>query len=385
MAFTERDKRLPNELIGVEGVRRFHPRINPRLNPEDYRIVRNAAGFQFAVPRSETDGLHMQQRTDLATLDRRNTAQQSRIEAAYAQLGRQARTDAQTGSSALAALAQASTAGLSGLPLTGARSVAERDRAGQIGRAAAESATAANTMGVSRLNRLPTVIDAQGRTAIEQFAAQAQADRQSLLQRYREQNAAEAAQAQQLRAEQEAQQRQLALELRGQNLGLIGKQITGQASLQRAKIGAEQKALDRESRLRIEAARLEQQAALARENNQTKRAIALMNAAEKRRTAANKARNVSFKEGMKIARQLYNGSNPRQASKGDVSAGIADYEGQQIFSNQHSPTEIYQQLIATGFTRAQAGRIVKGVTGVNPKLSEQGFGSSLFTTPNLFR
>ena len=359
---------LPLDVIGDDSV--IGPyKAPPNVNPSEYEVLPTRDGRYVARPRTELTGLDPQQVADVRDFDARTTAQTSRIDQAYKAFADAARKDADAGAVRLGNLAQSAGAGFQGIPNpTRGRSMAEQQQTANNARAALQSAVAENTTAVSRANRLPTVAGAAGLSALERFSLARQDQRSDVLRSFRESNAELAARAAAARAEQEQFRQTLAAQLRGQDIGLIGQQISGQVDLAQSQITARGKAADRALEARKTAATLRQQAEIARANNQTARAKILSDRANKQAEIAARLEQSrrdklpSMAAALKEARSLAAGQNLRSATRADVLNGDAGDVGERIADNVYEPLEIYEYMRSQGFTDQQAIQIVRATT-----------------------
>lgn len=233
----------------------------PRLDPTRYEWTKNENGRWFARPRTELTGLNDQQTADIHAYDRQSADQAARISAAYQALGTQADATAAATQRSLTDLTAARGAGYAAADPTGA----------VLGQAARDSAAASTAPIIAGVGRTPTLARDAGQTSLDSWMAQRLADRTSTIAGYR--NAMQSA----------------ATAAREQNLKYLSDVAGNKTDLAKAQISADTATQDRSARLHIEAAKLEQQAQIARDRNQTQRAIALDKAAAAKRKDARAA------------------------------------------------------------------------------------------------
>jgi len=352
------NKLPPRDYVGSEGLIGSWKK-EPRLNPDQYEWQLNPENNRwFARPRTETTGLDFQQRADLSAFDRQTGAQSERIGEAYSNYATQASADRDAGAKAFGTLANLSASGytdatsgsapgpygaVQGRPL----SQAEQALPGVLAQGARESNAAAGAQSLFALSQIPTLARDAGVTAQSGYTATRQGQRSEFLSSARETAEIKAAALSKTHSD-----------LRAQNLSLLGKKIGAGTTLKTAKIRANTAKNDRAAKLGIEAAKLRNQAEIARERNLVSRANTLDNLAAKKEAAAKKAKKASLtpatqRAWTKRAREMWDGV-PRTTTDANGDS-VKEYV-------QYSSDEILRELMASGATRAQAIRIARLVT-----------------------
>lgn len=228
---TARNRLLPPELIGVEGVRGPFFGITPRLNPNDYIFHTNDRGRIFAEPITELTGLSPIARKQVGEYDRRTAAQVPQIQGAYTALQGELNANADAAKARLASLGSLIQGSA---PVQGAvQGVPDVDAQLAQARRAEQGAGAAVTVG--QMSALPQIAAQEGTRAVEDWNTTRGQGRTELVGGLQQQRAQAAA----AQAEAQMAQRELAAQLRGQDLQLLGTQISQQGGLQRALVQAE--------------------------------------------------------------------------------------------------------------------------------------------------
>lgn len=231
---TARDRLLPPELIGVQGVRgAFAPGFTPRLNPNDYVVHTNDRGRTFWEPITETTGLDPTSRAALRTFDTATAGQRPVIQGAYNDLQGALNTNADQSKARLASLGSSIQAS----PTVAGSQQAVPDANAQLAdaRRAEMAGQAAVTVGLE--SALPQIAATEGAKTLTGWDASRAEDRTALLTGLRGEQQKQAAAA--LEAAQA--QAQINAQLRGQDLQLLGTQTAQQGGIQRALIGAQSK------------------------------------------------------------------------------------------------------------------------------------------------
>lgn len=339
-------------------------KYEPRLNPDQYEWTQNEFGRFFARPRNELTGLPSYARADVKGFDAQTGAQQQRITDAYNAYATQAAQDAAAGAANLGSLASLSGQGFTdtisgsasgpyGQVAPTSLSQAERALPGVLSQSARQGSAAQSAQTIAGLNQLPTLARAQGLTAGEQYTTQRQGQRSDLIQGYRKQQSdAEAAAAetdfknQQLQATLAIAQGEQANTRRGQTLS------------------AQTADKDRSAALYKEAARLRQEAQLARENNKLQRWKTLMSQADAKQKAGDKAKvsNSDLRQMTKRAREMWDGV-PRTVTEDYTDANGNAKTRNRTEYVQYNFTEIVRELMAMGAPRSRATAIARQVTG----------------------
>jgi hypothetical protein len=216
----------PDIFLGDPTVQGGYRNPNPALNPNDWETAQNRVGITYARPRTEFTGLDPQDAADLKSFDRLTEAQAGRIQGAYDQYATQSAADRDRATQALGDLARLAGSGFSapqGWGLSSAETVlpaiqAENATAQSFGRSATTLAD---------MNSLPTVARSEGLGAMENFRATRLGQRQDALETIRKNQA----DAQQAALEAELKRQDLAAQLRGQNLNLLGAFAGNQTDL----------------------------------------------------------------------------------------------------------------------------------------------------------
>jgi len=223
---TARDRLLPRTLIGVEGVRGPFFGITPNLNPQDWVTHTNDRGRTFLEPITEMTGLSSDHRQRVKTFDAATARQRPVVQTAYSDLQTSLNQNADATKARLASLGslvQASPTVAGGTP-----GVPEADA--QLADARRREATAASAVTVGQQSALPAIAATEGAKAVTAFDADRAAGREGLFSEIRtEQSQRAAAQLEALQA-----QKEVAAQLRGQDLQLLGTQISQQGGLERA-------------------------------------------------------------------------------------------------------------------------------------------------------
>lgn len=330
-AAARRNGQVPREWVGSEGLIGNWAK-EPRLNPDQYEFLQNPDTKRWwARPRNELTGLTPGQRADVQGFDRQTTAQQARIDQAYADFVAQSGQNAAAGQQALTGLTALTGSGYSGDPTGAVLSEAARKQAG-----------AGVAPIIADLSRMPGIARESGITASTGFAAERGQQRTELLQGIRE-----------TEAELETANADRAAELRGQELESLGRAAGLKNDLDIAQLRADSDAADRASRERMNDA-----------DNATSQANteARIRAAEKK-DAKKKGRKPptanDIRQWAKRARIMWNGEP----------TGRKDDEGNALFAN-YEPEEIIRELMAAGATRKRAVSIVRNITGItNPGMA----------------
>lgn len=365
------NKLPPREWVGSEGLFGSWKK-EPRLNPEQYEWMLNPENKRwFARPRTELTGLGVQEKADIRAFDAQTGAQDERIRLAYENYANQSAADRDAGAKAFGDLARAgaagymdSTAGAAPDPYGGGGqmpnlSQAERALPGVLSLGAREESVARSGRSMFAMNQLPTIARSEGLTTRERWQTQRSGQRREQISGYR-----------QSQAEADEGRRERASDLRDQNLDFLGQYLGVQGrSAVAAGNNASREAIanqrnqganaDRAAKLEIEAARLENQAQIARDRNLTSRANTLDRIAAQKRKDAQKARkgglsNSDKRQLTKRAREMWEGI-PRKVTGPD---------GKQTTEYlQYSFVEIVRELQAAGASRSQATMIARNVTG----------------------
>lgn len=359
-----RNKLQPREYVGSEGVIGSW-KSEPRLNPDQYEWTLNPENNRwFARPRNELTGLDPQSRADVGAFDRTTGAQQQRVQEVYDQYATQAGADRDAGAAAFGSLAKLSGAGYQA-PVQGQASgpygavqgaslaPAQAALPGVMAQGAQEGSAAQRMSSLFGLSQLPTLARAEGATALERYTADRTKNRGELIGGYRQQASESAAAA----AEQKFNQQKLAADLRGQNLTHLGKVLSGETQVKTASIRANTARDDRSAKLLIEAQKLRNQADIARENNNTKRSVALMKRAEVKEKEAAKAK------GPKVSDQRAWAKRAREMWDG-IPRSVTDEQGNKVTEYlQYDVNEIIRELQAQGASRGQAIKIARQISG----------------------
>lgn len=360
------NKLVPREYAGSAGVIGGWSK-EPRLNPDQYEWTQNESGRWFARPRTELTGLSSQQKADIGSFDAQTEAQKARITEAYNNYATQAGADRDAAAKSFEGLARLAGASYSA-PVTGQASTpygavgtnplspAQQDQSTIAGTTASAGSAAQGGIAGFALSQLPTIARDAGLTALEKYTTDRQGQRKDLLSGYRE----AAAQAESDARDEDYKRQELAATLRGQNLGLISDKLGSDTSIATASIRADTATADRAAKLRTDAAKLRQQASIARERNLVSRANTLDRLATQKELAAKKA--AKSKKGItqsdqrawtKRARDMWDGI-PRKVTGAD---------GKQTTEYlQYDVPEIVRELMAMGASRAQALKVARLVS-----------------------
>lgn len=227
---TARDRMLPRELIGVAGVRGPFFNVTPNLNPNDFVVHRNDRGRTFYEPITEMTGLSPDQRQRVRSFDAASAAQRPVIQGAYSDLQGALNQNADATKarlSSLGSLVQASptvAGGTPGVPGVDA----------QLADARRREATAQAAVTVGSQSALPALAATEGAKVLQGWDADRAAGREGLFGDIRAERAAAAAAA----LEAKTAEQEVAAQLRGQDLQLLGTQISQQGGLERALVSA---------------------------------------------------------------------------------------------------------------------------------------------------
>ena len=324
-AAARRNALVPREWVGSEGLIGNWARA-PRLDPTRFETLKSEeTGRWWARPINELTGLTPGQKADVRGFDRQTSAQQARIDAAYADFVAQSGQNAAAGQQALTGLTALTGSGYSGDPTGAVLSEAARKQAG-----------AGVAPMIADLARVPGVAREAGITASTSFAAERGQQRDEKLSGIRQTQA----EIDQANADRRA-------ELRGQELESLGRAAGLQNDLDIASIRADSDAADRASREAMNA-----------DDNATSRANA-----EARIRAAEKAD--AKKKGRKppTSNDIRQWAKRARAMWDGVNTGRKDDQGNPLFAN-YEPDEIIRELMAAGATRKRAVSIVRNITGM---------------------
>lgn len=298
---------LPPELIGVEGVRGAYRRP-PRLNPEQWVTHVNRYGSFFAAPRTELTGLDPESKRQVSVFDEETGRRVPGIQSAYADLQTSLNQNADASKARLESLGQGiyssptlTPASQQGVPGANEQ-LADTNRRDLAARAAVT---------VGQQGALSSLAATEGTEAVEDFRSARRTGREELISGLRQQAAA----AQAAQAERAAQ-------LRGQDLQLLGTQLSQAGGLERALVGAG-------SRERINSADLEARLLIAemegnvREANSIRAALARQYAADRTLegrlvTAGSGGRSISQREKDRRKATAEVVKSAREAIKGKV-------------------------------------------------------------------
>ncbi len=223
---TARDRMLPRDLIGTPNVRGPFFKVTPNLNPNDYVVHTNDRGRTFYEPITEMTGLSSGQRERVRSFDAASAAQRPVIQGGYAQLQTSLNQNADATKarlSSLGSLVQASPTVVGGTP-----GVAGADA--QLADARRQEATARSAVEVGAQSALTSVAATEGAKTLAGWDASRAGGREGLFADIRTERQAAAQGA----LEAKAAEQELAAQLRGQDLNLLGTQISQQGGLERA-------------------------------------------------------------------------------------------------------------------------------------------------------
>ena len=256
-------KLIPRDFIGYEGVSPAY-RFRPRVDESKFVIGTNAAGRFFTRPRTELEGLDVNQRASIGRFDERTNAQVGQIEGAYQGLASDFNNLADQSAARLGSLGSLIGTGHSQAQVAGAARTSEGEQ--NIGQAQTDvnkdiaSAQSAVAIGQSGL-RAPAALEA-GQRAVTGFRTDRANSRFEAIEGMRAANAEAAAEADRFA-------RELAAQIRGQDMQAIVQQISQTGQNSRAQVAAATADADREANLQVELAQLRQDLEIAVLNNDT--------------------------------------------------------------------------------------------------------------------
>lgn len=400
---TARDRLLPPELIGVSGVRgAFAPGFTPRLNPNDFVVHTNDRGRTFWEPITETTGMSPINKGQLKSFDAASVGQRPIIQGAYSDLQGSLNANADATKARLASLgsliqSQPLVAGaVQGVPDAQAR-LADTARQGQ-------AADAAVTVG--QMSALPAIAATEGTKTLTGWDATRQKDREALISGIRssEQEAAAAA----LEAKQG--QSEIAAQLRGQDLQLLGTQTTQAGGLQRALIQSDTTLQTKQAELENRLLIAELQGDVATANNIRSTMAQLQSAAIRAAASAKtggsgrKAKDTAAfvkkvrasLTGAQIKNPAYDAiknpgvpqfitkpgaSDPEGVIRDAVTQGVSVVPVLRAIravdptwggKTRQDAQALYEVLVGSGMPSAQAFKVAKSFIGVSPTISSSG-------------
>jgi hypothetical protein len=216
----------PDIFLGDPTVQGGYRNPNPAFNPNDWETAQNRVGITYARPRTEFTGLDPQDAADLKSFDRLTEAQAGRIQGAYDQYATQSAADRDRATQSLGDLARLAGSGFSAPQGWGLSSAETVLPAIQAENATAQSFGRSATM-LADMNSLPTVARSEGLGAMENFRATRLGQRQDTISALRKRQA----DALQSALDTELKRQDLAAQLRGQNLNLLGAFAGNQTDL----------------------------------------------------------------------------------------------------------------------------------------------------------
>lgn len=364
----------PIEFQGSEGLR--GPFVDtPRLNPDEWEVRQNPKTKRyFARPANELTGLDQWMRRDVLGFDRQTGAQIGQITGAYDAYATQAAADAAAGAANLGNLARAGSAGYADTTVGASAgpygsvapvgiSQAERALPGVLAQGGREGSVAQSAQTIAGLNQLPTVARSEGLGAANAFRAERGGQRSELLQGYRglQQEAAAAKADAAFKRQQLGATLQIAL---GEQANTRrGQTLTAETSRRGQELDFETAERDRAASLAKEAAKLRQQAQLAKENNRLERWKTLMKRAEAKDKEAKKARqkrvgNAKTREQAdRLIDQMYAGVEDPDAPGGLIKFTLDDMIDALVEEFDFSPS------LARRYASRGAGRAAGGFFG----------------------
>lgn len=345
----QRNALLPESFLGSPNVRGPYT-APPRLNPEQFETAQNQAGRYFARPVTELTGLNPQQRADVGRFDKLTEAQAGQIQGAYGTAAQASEANRAASAAELTALAGAAGAGYA----------ASDPTASVLGQAARQGAVANVTPAIAGLARSPDILRSEGLTNVGQFRTQRLGQRQETIAGYRtaQQEAAAAAREQDLKTMLDLLgiQSDLGLGQLQYQTQLAAAGIQSETNLAESQQRARTADADRAARLDVEAAKLMQQAGLARERNQLDRELKLTELAQNKREKARAFRQEDQRNRSAWSQRAF-----------DMYRGlpIENPDGTTAY-DQYSLNEIYRDLISRGAPPNVAREISRQVTGERP-------------------
>ena len=328
----------PREWQGSQGIIGGYTR-EPRLDPNRYEWTQNPENNRwFARPRTELTGLDPQMRADVASFDQQGNDQSARIQSSFDQFVREAEANR-----------AATTAGLTGLAgAVGAGYMASDPTAAALQGTTRATAQAAALPAAARLSDAPLVARSEGVSRLQDFLGQRREQRAGLISDYRGQQ-----------AEAAAAQAETAAELRNQNLTHLGKVLTGKVNLETANIRADTATQDRLARLQANRETLQGRLEVARQNNQTSRANAILKSITATEKAIAKEKKDKKKAASPESIRMW-ATRAREMLEG-VDSGQKDANGNPLF-DVYEPGEVVRDLMAQGAPRSRALQIVRQLT-----------------------
>lgn len=331
-ALTVRD-RTPDALLGEDT--RFY-RSRPRVNPADFIVTPGRFGGFITAPRTELTGLDSQTKRDVRAFDDVTARQGERIGGAYQRYATDAAADADATAKRLEGLARLSGTGYSASdPTAAVLSDAARTAA------ASDAALTTFTAG-----QLPTLARAQGITAQEGYRADRAEGRTDLIEGFRERNAEAIA------ANNEDAFKRSQLEA---TLAIASGE---QANTRRGQtLDFRTASADREAALATDIAEMETDLRIAREKNQTTRAVAIEKRLSKKREAQAKARRTNAKvrgQANRLVDQMLSGFDDPET--GERLSFTRDDIIDELISQFDLSPEVAARYVSRGSVRSVPGR-----------------------------
>lgn len=218
---SQQRQQRPDIFLNEPGVIGGFRNPNPALNPSQWETAQNRVGITYARPRTEFTGLDPQSVADIKAFDALTEAQAGRVGEAYSGYATEAGADRDRAAQALGDLARLAGSGFSAPQGLGLSNV-EMALPGVTAQTAAGTDFARSAQTLADMSALPTVARSEGAGAMERFRSERLGQRQDMLTSIREAQAQVEAEAIQAQMAAEQDRRELAAQIRGQNLDLLG-------------------------------------------------------------------------------------------------------------------------------------------------------------------